>query len=66
MVVVHAPLVPALIRQGQADVCKFKANLAQDSQCYTEKPCLNKQQQKKSMVWGNSLGKEHATQMPNF
>jgi len=31
-------LIPALRRQGQADLCEFKASLV-----YIEKPCLKKE-----------------------
>ena len=40
-------LIPALWRQRQVDLCEVKASLVyrvsfQDSQDYTEKPCLEK------------------------
>ena len=39
------PLIPAPGRQRQAELCEFEASLvyrgsSQDSQSYTEKPCL--------------------------
>ncbi|EGW02962.1 hypothetical protein I79_019498 [Cricetulus griseus] len=38
------PLIPALGRQRQVDLCKFEANLIyrefKYSQSYTKKPCL--------------------------
>ena len=40
-------MIPALMRQRQADLWKIKASLEfQDSQDYTEKPCLKKQKNK--------------------
>jgi hypothetical protein len=45
------PLIPALGRQRKTDLCEFEASLAynefQDSQRYTEKPCLEKQNKSK-------------------
>jgi hypothetical protein len=42
----YIPSIPGLRRQRQADLCEFKARLVysefQDSQNYTEKPCLEK------------------------
>jgi hypothetical protein len=46
------PLIPALWRQRQADLCEFEASLVykvspvQPGLCYTEKPCLEKQNNK--------------------
>lgn len=37
-----APLIPALSRQRQANLCEFK-----DSQDYTKKPSLKKEKKKK-------------------
>ena len=51
------PLIPALGRQRQVDLCEFEASLIyrsfQDSQDYTEKPYLEKQQQtnKQTNTW---------------
>jgi hypothetical protein len=51
----QASLIPALKRQRQVDLCEFKASSGiqsefQDSQGYTEKPCLrtNKQTNKQT------------------
>ena len=44
------PLVPALGRQRLKNLCEFKANLVyrnQESQGYTEKPCLEKSKERK-------------------
>ena len=53
-VVAHT-LVPALRRQRQVDLSEFKASLFyksefQDSQGYTEKPCLEKEKAKTKKV----------------
>ena len=43
------PLIPALRRQRQGDLCEFEAHLVNRMSsktaraCYTEKPCLKKQ-----------------------
>jgi hypothetical protein len=48
----HTPLIPALRRQRQADFwVRGQPGLqseVQDSQGYTEKPCLKKQKQKQN------------------
>jgi len=50
---VGAPLIPALGRQRQADLCKLHASLVcrvsefQDSQGYTEKHCQKKKKERK-------------------
>ena len=44
----HKPLIPALRRQRQSDICELEASLVyraskfQDSKGYTEKSCLTK------------------------
>jgi hypothetical protein len=46
MVVAQMPLIPALGRQRQADLCESRPGCKQgenqDSQGYTERPCLEK------------------------
>jgi hypothetical protein len=42
-----APLIPALSRQRQANLCEFK-----DSQDYTKKPSLKKEKKKKKKGGG--------------
>lgn len=56
-------LTPALRRQTQADLCEFKASLVkklfQDSEGYTEKPCLtqtSKQANKQTHKWKKKTG----------
>ena len=64
----RTPLIPALGKQRQADLCEFKASPGlqsefQDSQgCYTEKLCLektktNKQQRKRRKEQKDRVGK---------
>ena len=48
----YMPLVTVLRRQRYADLCGFEASLVyknefQDSQSYTEKPCLEKKKKEK-------------------
>jgi hypothetical protein len=56
------PLIPALRRQGQEDLCEFEASLVyseiQDSQGYTERPCLKKKKKKKSKDY--TKGKQYS------
>ena len=51
----HTPLIPALGRQRQADLCEFKDSLVysefQGSQDYTEKPCLKKAKNKQKIFY---------------
>jgi hypothetical protein len=52
-----SPLIPALGRQRQADICKFKAawslhSQSQTSQDYIEKPCLGEEKKFYSLVLG--------------
>jgi hypothetical protein len=49
------PLILALWRQRQADLCKFEASLiyrANSGQGHTEKPCLNRFKKKKKKKTG--------------
>jgi hypothetical protein len=53
-------LNPSTGRQRQAELCEFKTSLFykfQDSQGYTEKPCLVKNK-KEEKVWERREGKE--------
>ena len=40
------PLIPALGRQGQADLCESQASLVYRVSSRTEKPCLKNKQKK--------------------
>ena len=47
----YVPLIPALLRQRQMDLCEFKASLvyrvsSRTGSIATEKPCLRKRQKK--------------------
>ena len=54
-------MIPALRRQNQADLCELETNLVyksklQDSQGYTEKPCLQKQTKKSKEKYVTEYG----------
>jgi hypothetical protein len=53
------PLIPALGRQRQVDVWVWGQlglqNKFQDSQGYTEKPCLKKTNKQKKSMWDNYI-----------
>jgi hypothetical protein len=60
------PLIPALARQRQVDLCEFKATLvyrvrSRSSRAKTEKPCFKKIKQTKQTNKTNKQTNKHKT-----